>query len=118
MQHLDNIAENLAKLAEIRLKNPSATHIYIRRCDKDNLVVDIPIDHAEFTIRNKPQWELVASNKQMDDEVEALFKEPATPVEPEVVLPPKPSEEVMAPKVPSRKSKSHAKPRKRTTKKA
>lgn len=98
-----NVEENLKKLAEIREKNPSATHVYIRRCDKDNLVVDIPIDHAEFTIRNRPKWEVVSSNKQMDDVVEALFREPEElPVEVkpdyfevvdlEIVVPPKPSE--------------------------
>jgi hypothetical protein len=112
MQHLDNIKENLAKLADIRKKNPSATHIYMRRVDKDNLVVDIPVDHAEFTIRQRPAWELVSSNQQMDDDVEALFREPAAPEAPkeeEVVVPPKPSEEVPV------KRKAHAKP-KRTVK--
>ena len=106
-----NIEENLKKLAEIKLKNPSATHVYVRRVDKDGLVVDIPIDHAEFTIRNRPAWILVSSNKQMDDVVEALFQEPAPePVPPpeEVVVPPRPSEEV--PKPPKKlKAKTRAK---------
>lgn len=109
MQHLDNVQDNLKKLADIKEKNPSATHVYLRRTDKDNAVVDVPIGQAEFTIRNRPQWELVASNKQMDDEVEKLFREPidnGSSSEPlldievdkilrfpvEIVVPPKPSD--------------------------
>ena len=72
----DNTQDNLDKLAEIKKSNPSATHVYMRRCDKDNMVVDIPMDQAEFTIRMRKFWKLEASNKQMDDAVEALFKEP------------------------------------------
>lgn len=103
----NNVAENLEKLAHIRLKNPSTTHVYIRRCDKDDLVVDIPIEQAEFTIRNRPYWKLEASNKQMDDAVEKLFLEPEPVIHPEpieptvpegtlppydITIPPKPSE--------------------------
>lgn len=114
------VEANLQRLREILEKNPSATHVYMRRCDKDNMVVDIPIDHAVFTIKNRPAWELVSSNKQMDDAVEALFREPApeplpkvdavafhedtayvhttdgevtgVPLDNDVVVPPKPSE--------------------------
>lgn len=106
MQPSNKIAENLEKLADIRRKNPTASHIYIRRTTKDNLVVDIPIAQIEFIIRNNPLWEVVASNKQMDDAVEALFKDEAPAADPvaapileqvldqelELEVPPKPSE--------------------------
>jgi hypothetical protein len=97
-----NAKKNLEKLEEIRKKNPSATHIYMRRIGKDNLIVDIPMDHAVFTIRQWPLWELVASNKDMDDDLEETFDQPdeyelgkqPEPVkkEEELEVPPKPSE--------------------------
>lgn len=87
---VDNIERNLNILASLRKSNPSMTHIYMRRTDKDGLVIDIPVEHAEATIRLRKHWEVVASNKQMDDAVEQLFKEPEAPVELEV--PPRPSE--------------------------
>lgn len=91
-----NVEANLKKLAEIKEKTPGATHIYLRRVDKDNMCVDIPIDQAEFTIRNKPAWLLEASNKQMDETVEKLFLDPPShpPMDNDHVdeVPPKPSE--------------------------
>lgn len=101
---MDNYLEkNLAKLKEIKAKNPSATHVYLRRWNKDKLIVDIPMSHADFTIKNNPLWELVSSNKQMDDDIEALFSEPEDKVTVEDMakvrdgetlnIPPKPSEE-------------------------
>lgn len=86
-----NVQINLEKVADIRKRNPTAKHVYIRRVGQDGLVIDIPVDHAEVTIRRHPKWEIVSSSKEMDDEVEALFKEPEQAVE-ELEVPPKPSD--------------------------
>lgn len=94
MQDSTNVQENLEKLEYLKQRNPSATHVYMER--DDHVTVDIPLAQAEFTIRQRPTWTLVSSNKQMDDEVAKLFEEPSEPVileEPEVLeVPPKPSE--------------------------
>lgn len=89
----ENVMENLRRLEEIKKKEPHATHVYMRRTNKDNLAVDIPISHADFTIRNNPIWILEESNKQMDYEIEQLFLEPEVKIEsPIVEVPPRPSE--------------------------
>lgn len=66
---------NKKKLIDIQKNNPGATHVYIRRFKngKDIGVTDIPVSHALFTITNHPDWEIVSSNKQMDEDVERLF---------------------------------------------
>lgn len=80
------IEENLKKLSKIKTTQPLATHVYIRRANLDNAIVDIPISGAEFTIRNHPYWILESSNKEMDDKIEKLI------IEEDVVIPKKPSE--------------------------
>jgi hypothetical protein len=89
MSNISNIEINLQKLAEIKRGQPKATHVYFRRVGKDGLIVDIPIEQAEFTIRQWPLWEITASNKDMDEAVEqSIIDAPEPPVE----VPPKPSE--------------------------
>lgn len=82
--------ENMEALEQIKENNPTATHVYIRRTTIDNSVIDIPIMMAEDEIKKHPEWEVVTSNKQMDDEVEALFG--GEDDDPTVQVPPKPSE--------------------------
>lgn len=65
----------IEKLHQIQKENPTATHVYIRR-SKDGVTIDVPVGHAELTLKNNPTWEIVSSNKQMEDEVEQLFREP------------------------------------------
>lgn len=72
----NNVQSNLEKLKEITESNRSATHIYLRRVGEDNLVVEVPLSHAETTIRREKAWEVVASNKEMDDVVEQIFNQP------------------------------------------
>ncbi len=102
-----NIIENMKILAEIREKNPSASHVYVQRYKNGIDVgwVDIPIAHAEMTIRQNPAWKLLTSNKQMDDEVEKLFSDESTVTAEDMnsnepgdilVVPPRPSEEAAA----------------------
>ena len=83
---------NLRKLTALKAKNPQMTHVYLKRHGKDGATVDIPVTQAEFTIKMWPKWELVSSNEDMDAEVAALFKEPPTVLEPDIEIPPKPSE--------------------------
>lgn len=102
------LVKNLDLLRDIRSKNPSATHVYIRRFKNgiDIGWVDVPVAQAEYTLRNNPTWELLSSNKQMDDEVEKLFADDKTDVEleqgaevkPVIDVPPRPSQEM--PEVP------------------
>ena len=70
-----NIQSNLKKLADLRLNNPGATHVFVRRVGMDNEVIDIPINGAEMTLKRHPFWEVVTTNRQMDEEVEKLFNE-------------------------------------------
>ncbi len=100
----NNIIENMKILAEIRAKNPSATHVYVQRIKNGIDVgwVDIPIAQAEMTLRQNPAWRLLTSNKQMDDEIEKLFNEPEADLAMDgkdgntFAVPPKPSEEAAA----------------------
>lgn len=84
--NIDNRAANRAKLTELIRKNPLATHIYFRR--DDDVLVDVPLVQAEFTIGHRPGWLVDAS---AGGEVRT-FAEEQKPVE----LPPKPSEEASA----------------------
>lgn len=54
-----NIEKNLEILIQLRKENPFLTHIMFRR--DDGVLVDIPVDQAEFKIRNKPSWMIEAS---------------------------------------------------------
>lgn len=104
MSQPSKLTKNLELLASMRAKNPSATHVYVRRFKRgvDIGWVDIPIEQAEQTLKQNPDWELLSSNKQMDDEVEQLFNEPApAPKVDDVELPPKPSEEAPAAPAPA-----------------
>ncbi len=112
----NNIIENMNILAEIRAKNPSATHVNVQRIKKGIDVgwVDIPIAQAEMTLRQNPAWRLLTSNKQMDDDIEKLFNDEGTSesadvsdtghahatstsdTSSDIEVPPKPSEEAAA----------------------
>lgn len=53
-QDKENTDRNMQLLADLRAENPFLTHIYFRR--EDGVLVDIPVDQAEFKIRTKPKW--------------------------------------------------------------
>ena len=103
------VAENLKKLADIKQKFPNSTHVYMKRTGMDGLILDIPVDHAEFTIHQHPEWELIMSAQQMDKEIEQIFKDDIAPMLQEAeknaqdvaqevpIVPNKPSELFMCP---------------------
>lgn len=49
-----NVELNLAALNDILAESPATTHVYLRR--SDGVMIDIPLAHAEFTIRQHPDW--------------------------------------------------------------
>lgn len=80
-----NLESNLELLVEI-LKNPAVTHIEMRR--EDDSLVDIPIAHADQTIRRQTSWIVVGGNYP---QVELQILGEELPVTEQ--LPLKPSEE-------------------------
>lgn len=79
-----NIADNLNELFALKASNPNATHVYVRRDDDE--LVDIPIFHAEISLRNHPRW-------RVEGVATAAAKATHLPLQAEKVsLPPKPSE--------------------------
>lgn len=81
----DNREANREKIKELLREKPLATHVYFRRDDQQ--LVDVPILQSEFTLNNKPAWRVEALVGG-----EETFSPTATP-EPELEVPPKPSEE-------------------------
>jgi len=56
MPDTTKMQNNLKKLADLKAENPFSTHIYMRR--PDGVSVDIPMDHADFTIRQNMDWDV------------------------------------------------------------
>lgn len=79
-----NLEFNLRSLEQILKENPATTHINMRR-DDGNLV-DIPVGHARFTIKQYPNW-VVESGAVPPIELAGSKEELP-------VIPPKPSEEI------------------------
>lgn len=115
MSQPSKLASNLELLEKIKKDNPSATHVYVRRFNREGADigwVDIPIGTVLVTLKQHPDWEILSSNKQMDDEVEKLFNEKDGPENPwdkdkelaDVDVPPKPSEESPATAVESQQN--------------
>lgn len=75
---------NRERLKELLARQPVATHAYFRRAD--DVLVDVPIGQVPFNITNNPGWFL-------DSLVEpsSLMRPELTP-EPQILIPPKPSE--------------------------
>lgn len=79
-----NIADNLNELFALKKANPDATHVYVIR--DDGQTVDIPIFHAEISLRNHPLW-------RVEGVATAAAKSTHQPLQDaEVTLPPKPSQ--------------------------
>lgn len=94
MNFSGNLQENMAKIANLKAKNPMLTHIYVKRVGMDGATIDIPYLQAEEVLRRHPLWVVESSNEDMEEDVAALFKEPDETEQPVVEIPPKPSEEV------------------------
>lgn len=50
---------NLEILRKYLAEHPESKFIYMRRTTIDNRVIDIPVKHAEATIKHNPLWQLV-----------------------------------------------------------
>lgn len=92
---ISNIDLNLQSLKEIQEENPATSHIYMRR--DDGVMVDIPLGHAEFTIKNHPDW-VVEGGAVPKIELAVSPAESALDELP--ILPPKPSEEMLSNDIP------------------
>jgi len=76
--------KNREKFKELKEKHPHATFAYFRR--GDDTLVDVPISQVEHTIIQRPTWFLDSLITP------GHFTEQALTAEPEIVIPPKPSE--------------------------
>lgn len=75
---VSNLAEQLQKLVDIKRESPTASHVYVKRTDMNDSIVDIPMHQVEKTLRIHPNWEVMMSSQQMNREVEALFEDDKT----------------------------------------
>lgn len=107
----DNRELNRANLKKFIRERPLATHAMFRR--EDNYLVDIPLLRADFTINQERLWllESVAGGQ-----VEFTADAPA-PETPEIVIPPKPSEEEKSAPAPETPAKPAKEAKKKTAKK-
>ena len=70
-----NKKANFDKLKELRESNKRMTHLYFRRLGGRFVgdIIDMPLHMGEWTINQYPNWELVESNEQMDEDISVLF---------------------------------------------
>lgn len=83
---VSNLDNSIVKIKEIVEAAPATTHINFRR--EDDVLVDVPLAHAEFTAKNHPNW-TVEGGDHSDVDVAKSYSSS----EELAVVPPKPSED-------------------------
>lgn len=110
MSSPSNLQVQLQVLAEIKKQNPYITHVYMRT--DDDRLVDIPIAQAEWTLRQFPtntvepveHEEISAGEAPASSHAHVTSVSAGAPSE-DISVPPRPSEEIPAPKSRKRAAK-------------
>lgn len=74
---MTNKISNRRMLAYILKKQPNTEFVYFKRLGGNFIgdIIDMPLKLAEWTINQNPDWELVSSTEQMDEDIADLFKD-------------------------------------------